>query len=212
MLLALEKGTCRRGRADVRRPNHLSAAGRSRGSTRRAPTSICRRSICRSRGPASSSIHSPRFRVELQPGTFRVEADPGVFAEALRASGTLAVRRTGRAAQAPPPSAPAARRHRRARAPGEQTQFQMLIDRYRNEGGGRTVKGALPVEVAFPSMGPSLFMASELTAESQAPSIDLTMRRSGRCIMTMLIFRPPRSLFLLTAHDAVAQQNHSVPP
>ena len=28
--------------------------------------------------------HSPRFRVEPQPGAFRIESDPGVFAEALR--------------------------------------------------------------------------------------------------------------------------------
>jgi hypothetical protein len=54
---------------------------------------------------------------------------------------------------------------------------QTLIDRYRNEGGGRMVRGTLPVEVAFPSMGPSLFMASELTAEGQAPSFDLAIRR-----------------------------------
>jgi hypothetical protein len=55
--------------------------------------------------------------------------------------------------------------------------FQVLIDRYRDEGGGRTVRGALPVDVTFPSMGPSLFMASELTAEAHAPSFELTIRR-----------------------------------
>ena len=32
--------------------------------------------------------HSPRYRIDLQPGTFRVESDPGVFAEALRAERT----------------------------------------------------------------------------------------------------------------------------
>ena len=62
-------------------------------------------------------------------------------------------------------------------ADGRAAQFQILIDRYRNEGGGRTVAGSLPVDVMFPMLGPSLFLASELTAESQAPSIDLTIRR-----------------------------------
>lgn len=57
------------------------------------------------------------------------------------------------------------------------TERQLLIDRYRNEGGGRTVSGALPVEVAFPSLGPSIFMAAELTAEAQAPAVDLAIRR-----------------------------------
>ena len=46
--------------------------------------------------------------------------------------------------------------------------LQMLIDRYRDEGGGRTVVGALPVDVTFPVLRPELFMASELTAESSA--------------------------------------------
>ncbi len=62
-------------------------------------------------------------------------------------------------------------------AVSKQAQFQMLIDRYRNEGGGRTVSGALPIDVTFPEMGPSLFMASELTAESGTPSIDFQIRR-----------------------------------
>jgi hypothetical protein len=56
----------------------------------------------------------------------------------------------------------------------------MLIDRYRNEGGGRTVAGTLPVEVEFPNVGPSVFMASELTAESATPSIDLAVRRTNK--------------------------------
>jgi hypothetical protein len=62
-------------------------------------------------------------------------------------------------------------------APQAAGGFQKLIDRYRNEGGGRTVRGALPIDVTFPSIGPSLFMASELTAEGQAPSFELSIRR-----------------------------------
>ena len=55
--------------------------------------------------------------------------------------------------------------------------MKQLIDRYRDEGGGRTVRGALPVEVTFPKVGPSIFIASELTAEAQSPSIGLSIRR-----------------------------------
>ena len=62
-------------------------------------------------------------------------------------------------------------------AAAKTAQFQVLIDRYRNEGGGRTVSGALPIDVTFPAIGPSVFMASELTAESQSPSIDFFIRR-----------------------------------
>jgi hypothetical protein len=141
--------------------------------------------------------HSPRFRVSLQPGTFRIESDPGMFAEALRADylrgGVVRGFGAGLAggvtappapAAAPAPPLPAAPELRAARVAGvlldEQVRtsgLKQLIDRYRNEGGGRTVTGALPVEVTFPRLGPLVFMASELTAESQAPSIDLAIRR-----------------------------------
>jgi hypothetical protein len=123
--------------------------------------------------------HSPRFRVELQPGTFRLESDPGVFAEALRAAQGVGFGLSGGIASAgiPPPPASAPAAPSALKAPVAMDGAKELIDRYRNEGGGRTVKGALPVEVAFPSLGPSMFMASELTAEAQAPAIDLTIRR-----------------------------------
>jgi hypothetical protein len=136
---------------------------------------------------------SPRFRIGLQPGAFRLDSDPGPFADALRfneegmrgvggglSGGTLM------APSAPPPSMAAAPP---APSPGAQlldltlkgegrdAQFKTLIDRYRNEGGGRTVAGTLPVNVSFPELGPSLFLASELTPESEAPSIEFTIRR-----------------------------------
>jgi hypothetical protein len=131
--------------------------------------------------------HSPRFRVALQPGTFRVDADPGVFAEVLRSRVVTGIEAGAVGGALMAPAAPAAPPPPNARleatlpspTPDESksTQFRMLIDRYRNEGGGRTVSGTLPVAVTFPALGPSIFLASELTAESQAPSIELTTRR-----------------------------------
>ena len=122
--------------------------------------------------------HSPRFRVELQPGPFRIESDPGVFAEALRWNaanrGSGVGLSFGGAATPPRPPAPMAPPPALAE---RETQVRQLIDRYRNEGGGRAIAGTLPVDVTFPAVGPSLFMAAELTAESAAPSIDLAIRR-----------------------------------
>ena len=108
--------------------------------------------------------HSPRFRVALQPGTFRIEDDPGPFAAALRGSGVAT------------PANGAAATFRESVA-DQEAKLQVLVDRFRNEAGGRTVVGALPVHVTFPQFGPSVFLASELTAESNAPSIELTFRR-----------------------------------
>jgi hypothetical protein len=104
--------------------------------------------------------YSPRFRVDLQPGVFRVEDDPGPFAEALRQPAT-AFAVTGK--------------EREARGAAG---LQALVDRFRAESGGRTVVGALPVHVTFPMFGPSMFVASELTAEAQAPSLELGFKRT----------------------------------
>ena len=109
--------------------------------------------------------HSPRFRVALQAGTFRVEDDPGPFAAALRSAGAAA--RSVSVAGSTPSVA----------AADQETKLQALVDRFRNEAGGRTVVGSLPVHVTFPQFGPSMFLASELTAESNAPAIALAFRR-----------------------------------
>ena len=111
--------------------------------------------------------YSPRFEIDPQPGLFREATDPGPFAEALRrispslGSGATAGGFTS----------------------GQQSDdkdraaLKALVDRY-NESGGRTVVGSLPVRVAFPAVGPSLFLASELTPEGQAPSVDLKFKRT----------------------------------
>ncbi|HEV3062101.1 MAG TPA: hypothetical protein VGY48_27875 [Vicinamibacterales bacterium] len=103
--------------------------------------------------------HSPRFRVEPQPGAFRVDSDPGPFAEALRRPQTALT---------------VDMRRRDDRTAGG---LQALVDRFKNDSGGRTVAGVLPLHIEFPAFGPSVFLASELTAETRAPAVDLLVRR-----------------------------------
>ena len=102
--------------------------------------------------------YSPRFRIDPQPGAFRVDVDPGPFAPVLL--------------PAPPPAS-----HTRDEVSSK--GLQALVDRYRKDAGGRTVVGALPVHVTFPTFGPSVFLASELTAESGVPAVDLVVRRTN---------------------------------
>jgi hypothetical protein len=107
-------------------------------------------------------FYPPHFRVELEPGAFRSESDPGPVAEALRrpepAALSVSVDRLQDAAAA---------------------KLQTLIDRFRNETGSeRRVVGTLPVAVAVPDFGPSIFLAAELTAETQAPRFALAVKRT----------------------------------
>jgi hypothetical protein len=106
-------------------------------------------------------FYPPRFHVEPQAGSFRIETDPGVFAEALRRS----------------PAAPVAV-DKRTEGDRAAAGLQALVDRFRNESGGRSVVGSLPVHVDFPAFGPSIFLASELTADAAAPCIELTYKRT----------------------------------
>jgi hypothetical protein len=103
--------------------------------------------------------YPPRFRVEPQTGSFRVENDPGPFAEALRQ----------------PVARPSGDKKDVDRAAAG---LQALADKFRNQSGGRSVVGSLPVHVAFPAFGPSMFMASELTAEASSPFVELAYRRA----------------------------------
>jgi hypothetical protein len=88
-----------------------------------------------------------------------MDVDPGPFADALRA-----------------PSAQSAKdpRQKDDRAAAG---LQALVDRFRDESGGRTVVGSLPVHVTFPVFGPSVFLASELTAEARVPAVELIVKR-----------------------------------
>ncbi len=113
--------------------------------------------------------YSPRFEVEPKSGAFRPEADPGPWSGALRAA-------TGNVASAspappPPPAAP---------KPGDDAgAFGGLMERFRKDM-GKTTAGVVPVQVALPDIGPSFFVAAELTAESQAPALDFTYKRTAR--------------------------------
>jgi hypothetical protein len=106
--------------------------------------------------------HSPRFAIDVQPGTFRVDTDPGPQAAAFRATPSPDAR---------PTAAPVQTSMDRERG------LQALVDKFKNEAGSRTVVGSLPVHVAFPQLGPSIFLAAELTAESTAPGVELALRR-----------------------------------
>jgi hypothetical protein len=104
--------------------------------------------------------YSPRFRVTLTAGAFRVENDPGPIAVALRSS-SASIPSFNVSVDLHPPD-----------------KIQALVDEFRKESGGRVV-GSLPVDITFPEFGPSVFFATELTAESRAPFVEVAFKRIG---------------------------------
>jgi hypothetical protein len=106
--------------------------------------------------------HSPRFEVEPQPGAFRRDEDPGPWSPALRSD-----------AAPPPPPPPAAPRPSSER---ESADVKMLMENFRKET-GKSVAGVVPVQVRVPDIGPSFFVAAELTAEAHAPTLDFHYKR-----------------------------------
>src|SRR4029078_9095131 len=124
---------------------------------------------------------SPRYDVDPKPGAFRVESDEGPWSPALRGA-------TAPTAGPPPPAAPVEGRGETAAPPpaaaaeargeSDARDFKALMDHFQKEA-GRTRQGAVPIAIAFPAIGPSVFLAAELTPETQSPALDIQYRKTG---------------------------------
>jgi hypothetical protein len=57
---------------------------------------------------------------------------------------------------------------------------QSLVDNFRATLEGGKAAGILPIQVSFEGLGPSLYLVSELTGESQSPSTDLNYQRDKK--------------------------------
>ncbi len=110
--------------------------------------------------------YSPRFTLKPEPGAFRADTDTGPFTEALRREGGADIPLGGIAPMASRPAA----------APA----VDQLVTQYRRDTAGRSIAGPLPVQVPFPEFGETLFLVSELTAETQAPSLEFSYKRESR--------------------------------
>jgi hypothetical protein len=61
----------------------------------------------------------------------------------------------------------------------ESKDLKALLDRFQKEV-GRTRQGVIPIAIVFPAIGPSMFLAAELTPETLSPSVDILYRRTVR--------------------------------
>jgi hypothetical protein len=53
---------------------------------------------------------------------------------------------------------------------------QALLDTFKAKSLAGKVNGILPIDVAFPAFGPSIFMVSELTSENQFPTAEFNFQ------------------------------------
>jgi hypothetical protein len=104
--------------------------------------------------------HSPRFRVSAEPGAFRADTDTGPFTPALTTD---------------------LEQPNRLRAEADAVLARDgLVAQFMKQTAGRITTGPAPVRLPFPEFGPTLFLISELTAELQHPSIELSYERESR--------------------------------
>ena len=113
--------------------------------------------------------HSPQFRVTAEPGTFRTEPYENPFSAALNPAAMVSAgSEYGRNAGAQIKTLP------------KLEDYKASLDDYHNKAAGGRGARILPVRVSFPAFGTSLFFVSELTGESQAPSIELTYQKEKK--------------------------------
>ena len=110
--------------------------------------------------------HPPLNRVTVEAGAFRMQPFAGPTSAPLVGGGT------SNAASAAA-----------ANEPLLDAGTGALVDRYRARRDARRPAERAPLRVEFPAVGPSIYLAGELTAENQAPIVELNYqkeRKGGR--------------------------------
>lgn len=100
--------------------------------------------------------YPPQFRVTPEAGAFRAQSYEKPQADVWNA-----------------PSAP-------AKAPVAPSATQTLVDSYRARSDSRRTAPSLPVRIAFPEVGPSLYLVSELTGEGKAAIVELNYQKEKK--------------------------------
>lgn len=129
--------------------------------------------------------HPPLFKVTPEPGSFRTEPYENPISSALNAPAAHG----GAAGEivstvAPSPVAAAALADMDAKdelkTRRSQVATEALLDKFRADSLTGKRAGILPIHVAFPAFGPSVYLVSELTAENQAPAAGLSYQHEKK--------------------------------
>jgi len=112
--------------------------------------------------------YSPLFRLTTIPGSFRVAS--------YEAPKSAAFKPVSRPATAPVPASASISNEKKAMADAAQE----LVSHLQQSARGSRPTRNLPIRIAFPHLGPSIFLMSELTSENQTPSVELDFQRDKK--------------------------------
>jgi hypothetical protein len=118
-------------------------------------------------------FYPPLFRVSAEAGSFRTEAYADPMSSAFHSP----------APPPPPPDAFGVNGALKAAEPAQaekEDSTQALIDKFQMKSKAGRVTGILPIGVAFPDVGPSTYLVSELTSEGQFPAAELSYQRDKK--------------------------------
>ena len=135
--------------------------------------------------------YPPLFRVSAEPGTFHTQLYANPVAAVLepieedgREGGGALVSNGALPAAA---SKPSDRLEQFAKLQGNETDdkekkdaTRALLDTFAAKSRAGRVTGILPMKVAFPAFGPSLFLVSELTSENQFPTAEFSFQHEKK--------------------------------
>jgi hypothetical protein len=118
------------------------------------------------------------------PPLFKVSAEPGIFRTQQYVNPTSAVLEPQISA-APAGPKPYDRLEQYAQlqsmdAKAKKDATQALLDTFKAKSLAGKVTGILPINVAFPAFGPSIFLVSELTSENQFPAAQFSFQRDKK--------------------------------
>ena len=128
--------------------------------------------------------YPPLFKVSAEPGTFRTQEYVNPVSAVLEPpSGTAAIRASGAAPAATPKDYDRLDQFAKLQGADDKEKkdaTQALLDSFKAKSSSGKVTGILPIDVAFPAFGPSIFLVSELTSENQFPAAAFNFQRDKK--------------------------------
>jgi hypothetical protein len=122
--------------------------------------------------------YPPLFRVSAEPGTFRTQEYVNPVSAALEPTSTALSYAVGG-----PIEFDRLEQFAKLQSNDEKEKkdaTRALLDTFKAKSVAGRVTGILPINVAFPAFGPSIFLVSELTSENQSPAADFNFQRDKK--------------------------------